>query len=596
MWSRLMLFTIGFAVVVMCVMTTTVYAEKSMKTVEIPVGYIQQTVANQDYIETVSINPPDGISKIVSIEIKIIGDFQSSTDVISRVRKTGTQEVYSCNPSSWTSPSVNTPNYMMYFDCSSLSSKFSFTNGKIDIGFQSSKISQNVKAHIVVTYMNSQTSLIEVHGTDYYRGDNATVFAQLTNNNEVINNGSCKTDVVSRNGTFILDNVFMEYIQGTDGLYHADFSAPNDIGVYGVTVMCVIPTLSQNLHAQFFTIVNGTENVGDVFYTHLSDTQYHVTQETPVNPRTYFATYNFTNFTLPIENLTELGVTVSYFLRDSATGALPADEDFSLGLYNWSSTSCVLFDKTLTPRIEEGRETISTSFLSEEKNLSYFVNGDMISLCISDTVKDDTDRDRLEIDELSLFGIANQETPINKIRGSGEINVISWADDILEKIEQVNNSIYTILESLNISSNVTVTFDGTIINNITFQPNITVNYTDSTNMTPVLEGIQYVRDDILSLNTTLLTQLQQLEDNINYLLGNLTAYISSYVNNIVSGVWSYPNRTLTEINATIIGGNITINPNQIWNYPNKSLNTWCEDGDSIGECAYEYFWRAGAVL
>ena len=77
---------------------------KTVKTVEYPVAYVAQPSADTNYQKNITIQSPDGIEEIISLEFFIRGDYQASTDVKGRVRHpNGT--LIDCNPSTWSTPS-----------------------------------------------------------------------------------------------------------------------------------------------------------------------------------------------------------------------------------------------------------------------------------------------------------------------------------------------------------------------------------------------------------------------------------------------------------------------------------------------------------
>ena len=95
-------------------MTFMVSAENTVKTIEIPFGYIGQTVANTWYQKDMTITSPDGIMKILSIEFIAKGDYQANTKIYIGIEGEACEEEY------WTIPNKDVADYNVFFDCSNL--------------------------------------------------------------------------------------------------------------------------------------------------------------------------------------------------------------------------------------------------------------------------------------------------------------------------------------------------------------------------------------------------------------------------------------------------------------------------------------------
>lgn len=230
----------------------TVTGEQTVKTVEVPIGYVAQTTADTDYIQTITINPPDGIEEIHSFELIITGDFQDSTDIKARVRKTGTAPIFDCIPLIWATPNVNTPNYEASFDCSSLVDNFDFTTGQIDVGFRTSKVAQNVKGDLKMTYYNDPKPKIDIFtgATTYRAGKNATVFAKVTEYGEAVTDAFCDGMVFDSNQTEV-EGFQLTYVPSSRGIYSYTFPVPNETGIYMVDIECYRP-INETWQSHYF--------------------------------------------------------------------------------------------------------------------------------------------------------------------------------------------------------------------------------------------------------------------------------------------------------------------------------------------------------
>jgi hypothetical protein len=90
----------------------------------------------------------------------------------------------------------------------------------------------------IVISFSSDFSL-NVFGTEYQIGDNATVWLQLLRNYQPVNNATCyMASYYPNNHTKFFDDVIMNYLSNSDGIYYYDFTAPSTTGVYMVSAFC----------------------------------------------------------------------------------------------------------------------------------------------------------------------------------------------------------------------------------------------------------------------------------------------------------------------------------------------------------------------
>lgn len=231
--KRVVLVTVALVVL----FSFNVRAQQTLKTVEVPIGFVAQSTADTDYITTLNINPPDGIASIVSFELLLRGDFQSSTGIKAKVRKTGTSTMFDCTPATWTTPAIDAPNYELSFDCSDLANYFDFTTGRIDAGFRTNKVAQNLKGHVRITYYNNPKGDVAVMGTEYRAGENGTMFLQLLDSNKnAVNDGFCELTAYYPDKSKYMDRTPMTFLE--NGLYYKDFIAPSSVGVYMINAYC----------------------------------------------------------------------------------------------------------------------------------------------------------------------------------------------------------------------------------------------------------------------------------------------------------------------------------------------------------------------
>jgi hypothetical protein len=210
--------------------SASVMAEKTVKTIDMPIGYLQDLAPNTEYYKTFSFNPPDGISEIISAEVFVTGVFDSNTNVFAYVNG------QSCSPSSINIPLKGT-SYSLSFNCIDIIA----VSGSYNMSFKTSKASANIYSYFHMTYYNKPKSGMSVHGTEYQSGDpNGKVFLQLLNDQkEAIDNATCYSTIYYPNTTKLTNNVLMSHV--SDGLYYYDTVIPNTTGVYMVSAYCNIP-------------------------------------------------------------------------------------------------------------------------------------------------------------------------------------------------------------------------------------------------------------------------------------------------------------------------------------------------------------------
>jgi len=516
-------------------------AEQTVKTIEIPISYIAQTSADTDYIITKIIQSPDGIAEIISMEIIIKGDFQANTNIKARVRKNGDNTIYDCEPSSWITPNLNTPNYETVFDCSSLVNQFNFKTGKIDLGMKTDKVAQNVKAFLRITYYNNPKPSMNVKGTEYQITDNTgKVFLQLLNDDKLpIENASCYVSLYNPDTTIWINKTLMSYID--EGLFHYDVSIPNQTGVYIISAFCDIP-YSSNVTAWDDWECNdwncGSGWKQDWFHTPFCDIT------TANSPRD------------------------SYHLRNSATGGCDANRKINISncttgyLTFWAKATsleagddCRYYYKNDTDAIE-----LLTLSNGDDDNIYRYYSYEICQYNYGEDsgirfFADVGSNDGCYIDDIE-FSIADEynETIYERVRGSGEVHVNDWFSNIsVNATAEVNETA--------ISENVWSYFNRTLTQNVT----VDINYT------LIAENVWSWTGSIAS---GLLTNIAQAI--WDYSDRNLTYYPVAEVNvsEISENVWNYSNRTVDGIKELV---NATINNaeliQQMWNYTNRTTKT-----------------------
>jgi len=217
---------------VFLLLISTVSADKTVKTIEIPFGYVAQTVANQWYEKDIPLQSPDGIEKILTAELILKGDFQADTKIYMQI------EGENCNEEFWTIPNQDVPNYLVKFDCSNLANGKSA--GTYAVRVKTDKIAQNIYANIKFTYYNNpKSSVASIGGTEYAVGETTRIVLQIQDNEgNPLNNEDCYTTIRDSFDMVKVNNETLTYITNSNGLYFYEFDAPLPIGVYSVDSYC----------------------------------------------------------------------------------------------------------------------------------------------------------------------------------------------------------------------------------------------------------------------------------------------------------------------------------------------------------------------
>jgi len=219
----------------MIMVATAVMGEKTVKTVELPIGYVATASANTNYMTSITVDMPDGISQILSLEIMVKGDFQASTGVKGRYQNSGIQD---CNPATWTTPNIDAPDYNIIFDCTDEIGNW--LGGTKNFGFRLDKVAKNVAGKVKITYLNDPPiQAMSVGGTEYSADETARMVMHiLDNNNAPLNDVSCYITVRDSEDTIYVNNQTLSYISSSNGLYSYQFGTNLPFGVYSTDAVC----------------------------------------------------------------------------------------------------------------------------------------------------------------------------------------------------------------------------------------------------------------------------------------------------------------------------------------------------------------------
>lgn len=406
-------------------LATSVLAEKTVKTIEIPLGFVSQTVANQIYEKQFILSSPDGISEIISAEIYVKGDFQANTNVNAYV------ESQTCFPSSWNIPNQDVTNYQTVFDCSDLTKDRK--SGTYVLKFLTDKVAQNLYAYGKFTYYNQPKGSIGIFGTEYAFDDVATIFLQLKDAQGFpVNNGDCLLDIYSPNQPnlthpIIVLNAPMLYLNNSDGLYYYDMTVPNMTGVYMLSATCSYPfdlnwvyppggTESSN-----FTLVQGTYLGNTLSLNSKDDFLYMKCSSTLAGTKVCEAYYDF-NCSC-IANATSIEL---FYAGESST---TATMDFYV--YNWTGSDWIQLPNSL---VFSGGATSTAPIGINDFQSNIIPENDTID-------GNGTMRIRLMTSSGSVFSLfdnwlnirfSTTTGGIENLKGSGEMHLSSGWEEIIE--------------------------------------------------------------------------------------------------------------------------------------------------------------------
>ncbi len=234
---KVMLWIVGFLFVVGMAIQT-VSAEQTVKTIEVPLGYEAVVIENTISYFNLSVNYPDGISKILSMELLVKGDFLANTINVGGFLYEGQGDIIYCTPDMWTIYR-DADNYEMSFDCSDLIQQSDWKGGNLTFGFLSTQVAGNLKTRVKITYENKPKVSVIVHGTEYVAGNTGKIFIQLLDESaQPVSGSECYASIYYPNDEVYKYQQLMSYLD--EGLYDYDFEIPYTKGVYPVAVVCTV--------------------------------------------------------------------------------------------------------------------------------------------------------------------------------------------------------------------------------------------------------------------------------------------------------------------------------------------------------------------
>ncbi|MGD9380974.1 MAG: hypothetical protein PVI03_00865, partial [Candidatus Thorarchaeota archaeon] len=570
----IMLGTTGALAVLVVFMMGTVLADQTLKTVEVPVGYVAlPTSAGSPYITTINVQPPDRIDDVISFELVMRGDFQASTQVVAKIRKTGTGTLFDCTPTSWTTPSIDTANYELSFDCTSLANQFNFTGGNIDVGFSVDKTAQNVYSRARMTYYNIPIGDVGVMGTEYEIDDRGTIFLQLKDTQGLpVNDGACYMDVYypnQPNATHdaLLTNAPLVYLNGSDGLYYYDLNMPNVTGVYMISASC-------SYTFQQFWIYPSDSTTGSNRSVYIGA----YTGNTVVlnNPNDYLYTactsgvgsggmkYCQANYTWNISSfgINQSAITSIFY---HYLGETSASADLNMSAWNYTSGSWYELPNwmTFSGLASSGYPTGINDYLGNsivDSPLDFISSGGEIKLRLTSVKLQNFD----QYDNWLALAIQTESGVIIDVKGSGELHVEDHFTNLTNFINGSFNNLtnLTAQEVWNYPNrNLTYINFTEVIDRIdTLEVYLAGNFTEILGYLSVINGTVHITNDTvydiwgfqvneLSNN---LTEIQAYLQDINDTANQTYEWVTGMVNLSAYDVWNFDSKNLTYFNYTPI--------------------------------------------
>lgn len=191
---------------------------------------------NTNYTYTLNINPPDGISSILSA---IISADIYQTPTVTYFLLVNNQP---CSTNNYTVSTTysGAGQGRITFDCSNIITKA----GNYIITLRPTQANTGASTiWLDLTYMNNPEGKIEVKGTEYYTGDDGTLFLKLQDSQgNLVHNATCDVSIYYPNLAYQIHPPFIQQAQMSElnrtGLYYYDFVIPSVAGLYMADAQC----------------------------------------------------------------------------------------------------------------------------------------------------------------------------------------------------------------------------------------------------------------------------------------------------------------------------------------------------------------------
>lgn len=531
--------------------------------------YRESLTLNTNYTYNVTVNPPDGLSKvnsaILSFNAQINGQTQNFSLLVNGK---------SCNnPSFYIATAFSTTgNTQFYFDCSNIINQ----SGTYIITLRSSVNTGVINSWLDLTYMNNPLGDVLLHGTEYIPNEQGKMFLQfLDSSKQPISTSACLINIWYPNNTKLVNNSAMTYLD--EGIFFYNVIIPSSIGVYPASAKCYYPAQFAN-----YTMLNQVyDNFESGNFTGGSGWD-NSTLNNSINGWDYYSAQIFTNATAGTGGCYEgnycsaiSGATVStqylergfitpsnvermiitFYLKSTMGNNDIMEYDIFDGTwhtidkyYGTNFTAGVWYKKQYNLTVSEGYYFDSTAILQgffgnsfTASNKYLYVDNFTISYVLYNTT----------ISNVSAYQI---------LMGSGEMHVSNLYNSLNTTTGNIAQEVWNYTNR-----------------NLTYYQNFTIPQQDLTNYTRIQDNqynytnrFDFIDTTLVNLNNTMINQFTQL-------LNNITQYYNNIINYIISipyNVWNYTNRSLTYYqNFTIQQDltNYTLINEGVWTYINRNL-------------------------
>ena len=380
--------------------------------------YRTSLTSGTNYTSTLAVNPPDGITSVISAIInwnaQINGQTQTFTLWVNN---------QSCNTPSYSVATAYsaTGNVQFAFDCSNIINHV----GNYTITMKSAVNTGAMTGRLDLTYINNPKGEMTIHGTEYTFGQTSKAWLQLINTSgNVVNNAVCYVDIYYPDQSEFIERAVMTSANH-DGIYYYDFKLPDIEGVYPVIALCYYEAGTTPNYATDFTIINGTIDSGALSVTYIQDASYYTTSESPVglgNPRRYLSELTFNNATCSnISSLFLTGIGISWIGRWNSN---IAGDYMTISIYNYTSATWISLPNTIIGS-GTGVKSVSNSIALNNITSAGLTNstGEGLKIRFQDTNLSDASSSGFDYDYFSVDCEQLSNPTWQQIQGSSEIHL-----------------------------------------------------------------------------------------------------------------------------------------------------------------------------
>lgn len=335
--------------------------------------YRQSMLLGTNYTYLIKVNPPDGISSVVSAIISF--DIYMTPSVNFSLSVNGQK----CNtPWFYVSTTfASAGQARVNFDCNNIINK----SGTYTVVLRTTQANTgSVSGWLDLTYMNNPRGTVELSGTEYYENDDGTVFLQLMDSAGVaINNATCSLNIyypntVNTTHPIFITNGMMLFLN--NGIYYYDFTIPNLAGVYIVDAKCTYLMIGEQYYPAYSALVP-VRNVSVGVYTgdpivlnDYSDWLYTQCDSSGGSPKVCDAFYEWDihvndNYTL---------IYINYLGENTVAATI------NFSVWNWSSSSWITLPNALTFKatasgVPSGVDEYVSNQIPDLNNTAKVING-----------------------------------------------------------------------------------------------------------------------------------------------------------------------------------------------------------------------------